>query len=75
METVFTLKGPQRHNGGLLSAWNGASLPGSWVGFTGVTLQLGVEDREVATSGAWPERAGRVGTKSLWQLTKLCLRC
>lgn len=47
----------------------------SWGGFTGVTLQLGMEDREVATSGAWPERAGHAGTKSLWQLTKLCLRC
>lgn len=44
-------------------------------GFTGVTLQLGTEDREVATGGAWPERAGRAGTKSLWLLTKPCLRC
>ena len=47
----------------------------SWGGFTGVTLQLGMEDGEVATSGAWPETAGCAGTRSLWQLTKLCLRC
>ena len=73
---VFTLKGHREITVGSCLLRMGPACQDSCGGFkTGATLQLGTEDREVATGGTWPERAGRAGTKSLWLLTKLCLRC
>lgn len=48
---------------------------GSCGGLTGVTLQLGIEDKEVGSVVPGLQGQEHAGIKFLWQWTKFCLRC